>query len=107
MSSVNLAIASGAVVVNDVRLVHETDGIALISVDLGSKRAKLAGISADDNGAPEFILFADEETLWTDPAFPDSRSTVIRLDDYRGWHVFAADGPCKYTLRICLTKERK
>lgn len=92
----------GAVRVNAAHLYRLAEGIAAVYVDLHSKRAELACTGSGDNEPPDVTLLANDETLHLDETQPRDSPTTFEFPEYVGWRVFAADGPRRYTMAICL-----
>lgn len=92
----------GVVRVNAAHIHRATEGIACIYLDLHSKRAELIGVGSGDDSAPCVYLGANENTLHVGDSLPRENWTEVRFPDFVGWRVFAADGPARYTLAVCL-----
>lgn len=92
----------GAVRMNAAHLHKAGDGIAAVYVDLHSKRSELACTGSGDDEPPSVTLWANDDTLHLDETQPKDAPTTFEFPDYIGWRVFAADGPGRYTLAICL-----
>ena len=92
----------GSVRVNAAHLHKAGDGIAAVYVDLHSKRAELACTGSGDDEPPSITLWANDDTLHLDESQPKDSPTTFDFPEYLGWRVFAADGPGRYTLAVCL-----
>jgi hypothetical protein len=94
--------AQGAVRVNAAMVVRDYGDCVLAHVDLDSKRAVLDCTSSGDGEGPRLYLSADEHTLNVDENQPRDAATVVEFCELRGWHVFCAEGPGRYTLTVTL-----
>jgi hypothetical protein len=65
-------------------------------------RAVLDCTSSGDGEGPRLYLSADEHTLNVDENQPRDAATVVEFCELRGWHVFCAEGPGRYTLTVTL-----
>lgn len=95
-------IEQGCVRVNAAHLHRAGNGVAAVYVDLHSKRAVLSYTGSGDEEPPSITLEADENTLHLDESKPQESTTTFDFPEYPGWRVFAADGPWRYTLAVCL-----
>lgn len=97
-----LVTAQGAVRVNAATVERDYGDCLLVCVDLHSKRAVLdCTLSGDDEG-PSVYLSADEHTMHLDATAPCIAATVLEFYTYKGWRVFCAGGPSRYTLALTL-----
>ena len=92
----------GCVRVNAAHLHRAGNGIVAVYVDLHSKRAVLSYTGSGYEDPPSVTLEADENTLHLDESKPRESTTTFDFPEYPGWRVFAADGPGRYTLAVCL-----
>jgi len=93
----------GAVMVGGASVWRDYGDCLLVYVDLHSKRAKLScTIGGDDDSGPGVCLEADDNTLDLDESKPVDSETMIEFPELKGWSVFAADGPARYTLALTL-----
>ena len=92
----------GAVRVNSATVERDYGDCLLVHVDLHSKRAVLECTGGSDEEGPCIYLGADENTLHLDDSQPREASTVVEFHELRGWRVFCADGPGRYTVSLAL-----
>lgn len=92
----------GAVRVNAASLHREALGIVCIYVDLHSKRVESPMVGGGDGEPPTLYFTPGDHALHLDETKPRDRLTVVEFPEYVGWHVFACDGPARYTLGVVL-----
>jgi hypothetical protein len=97
-----LVTVQGAVRVNAATVVRDYGDCVLVHVDLHSKRAVLDCVGGSDDGGPCIYLVADEHTLHLNNSQPRDAATVVEFHELRGWRVFCADGPGRYTVAVTL-----
>lgn len=86
-------------------VVYRNDDVALIYVDLATKRTVLfSSPHGRDNEAPCVVLDVDKGSLHVKTQHTEPL-TEIKFLDFPGWQVFAADGQHRYTLAVVLHKE--
>jgi hypothetical protein len=97
-----MSISRGAVLVNNAFVERDFGDCVLVSVDLHSKYAELAGTSSGSSGGPCVYLHATEHSLHLDAAAQKDAATTIEFHDLVGWRVFSSYGPARYTLDLTL-----
>lgn len=95
----------GAVRVNAAHVHREAPGIACIYVDLHSKRCEPPMVGSGDNEPPVLYFTAGAHALHLDESKPRDSMTIVEFPEYTGWHVFACDGPARYTLGVVLVAQ--
>jgi hypothetical protein len=91
----------GAIDVNYAIVVSKGDKIALLEIDLKSKRAEI--VAHGESDAPLLTLRANDETLRLNPAYTKDDMTQISFPAFAGWEVFCCDAS-RYTIRLALKK---
>lgn len=94
--------AQGAVRVNAAHVHREAPGIVCIYVDLHSKHVEAPMVGGCDDEPPTLYFSAGEHALHLDESKPRDSMTIVEFPEYAGWHVFACDGPARYTLGVVL-----
>ena len=102
---VQMKITQGAVVVNIAHVMLAHDDVALVHVDLKSKRAAMSGTFGSSDGAVGVSLMADENTTRLDESKDRDSFTEIEFPQFVGWNIFAVDGPSRYTLSVVFTRD--
>ena len=101
---VQMNITQGAVVVNNAFVVLAHDDVALVCVDMKSKRAVLSSTFSTSGGAVGVSLMADEHTLRLDESKDRESFTDVEFPQFAGWRIFAVDGPARYTMSVVFTR---
>lgn len=94
----------GAIKVNSIHIRAESAEVVALAIDTESRRAEVFCTGSDD-GIPLIQLGENEYTLYTDESLK-GQPTEIKFPEYPGWSVWASDSS-RYTIYICLVKERE
>lgn len=97
----------GAVRVHCADVFYEAPGVALIHIDLDSKRAQVASVGFGEADDPPVIVFvADEHTLYLDEPRPRESWTWIELPEFRGWRIYGTLDVARYSCGFTLYDPR-
>lgn len=97
----------GRVIVGSAMVYMATENIVLIYIDFRTKRAVSMGVSYSSDGTFDLAFMATEESRFVDESKDKDSMTVIELPEYRGFEVFASDGPARYTMSVALVRRQE
>lgn len=97
-----LVTTQGAVRVSCATVERDYGDCLLLHVDLHSKYAEMTATMSGDEEGPSVFLSATADTLHLDETQPHGQDTTIEFHEHKGWRVFAACGPGRYTLALVL-----
>jgi hypothetical protein len=93
-----LHVTAGAPRVNCAVVTCRSETVALIEIDMGSKRCVVDTVGGD----PPFVgIGATRGSLHLEKCTPRHAATLVEFPDFAGWQVWSAEAS-RYTVRVTL-----
>lgn len=103
MRTTKIKVEKGALLINRAFLYKKYKDIALVIVDMKSKRGEIL-ITGNSDGFPDMYISATEDSLYLNTKCKKDKPTLITFLGFKNWNIITT-GISKYSVFVCLVKD--